>query len=240
LPIYRLSEALLFPSPEKADPDGMLAVGGDLSPERLILAYRMGIFPWYAENSPILWWSPDPRLILDPKNFKIPKSLNRVLNKDVFSVTVDQSFEFVIRGCAEVRRPGERGTWISHDMIEAYVGLHKAGFAHSVESWCEGKLVGGLYGVSLGRVFFGESMYYVMKDASKVALVCLVRLLQYWGFDMIDCQVTTANLLRFGAQEIPRSRFLNRLSGALQYSTWRGHWFFPDVFLCPRPKYDGS
>jgi leucyl/phenylalanyl-tRNA---protein transferase len=240
LSIYRLSDALIFPSPEKADTDGLLAVGGDLSPKRLILAYHSGIFPWYAENSPILWWSPDPRLILEPKNFKVPKSLKKVLNKNIFTITLDHRFESVICGCAQARRPGERGTWIVDDMIKAYITLHKAGFAHSVESWCEGELVGGLYGVSLGRVFFGESMYYLRKDASKVALTYLVRLLQYWDFQMVDCQVATANLLRFGAQEISRFRFLKRLSGALRYSTRRGPWCFPDDLSCPFAKHDGD
>jgi leucyl/phenylalanyl-tRNA---protein transferase len=240
LPIYRLSEALIFPSPEEADADGLLAVGGDLRPERLILAYHLGIFPWYAENSPILWWSPDPRLILDPKKFRVPRSLNRVLNKGIFMITVDHSFESVIRGCAQARRQGEKGTWIGDDMIKAYVGLHKAGFAHSVESWCDGILAGGLYGVSLGRVFFGESMFYRRKDASKVALVYLIRLLQYWEYEIIDCQVTTANLLRFGAQEIPRFQFLRCLSGALRHSTRRGIWSFPDDLLSPLTRHEHS
>lgn len=239
MPVYRLSKALLFPSPEEADPDGLLAIGGDLSLERLILAYHLGIFPWYAENSPILWWCPDPRFILEPRSLKVSKSLNKVLNKGIFTITLDQAFESVIRGCARAIRPERSGTWLVDDMIKAYIRLHEAGFAHSVESWFQGKLVGGLYGVSLGTVFFGESMYYTMENASKVALVSLVRLLQIWEFDMVDCQVTTANLLRFGAQEISRCRFLERLSGALQYNTRRSHWSFPEQLFCHRPKHDG-
>ncbi|RLA91985.1 MAG: leucyl/phenylalanyl-tRNA--protein transferase [Deltaproteobacteria bacterium] len=230
MPVYLLSDELIFPRPEEAEENGLLAVGGDLSLKRLLLAYRLGIFPWYSEESPILWWSPDPRLILEPENLKISKSLNKVIKKGIFSITMDQAFEAVIRGCAQAQRPDARGTWIVDDMISAYCRLHQAGFAHSVESWFEGKLVGGLYGVSLGKVFFGESMFYQMKNASKVAFVYLVRLLQIWGFDMIDCQITTSHLINFGAHEIPRSQFLKRLSRALQYETRRGHWSFPEEF----------
>ena len=227
---------MVFPSHEEAEPDGLLAIGGDLSLKRLLLAYHLGIFPWYSEQSPILWWSPDPRLILEPGSLTVSKSLNKVLNKGSFRVTMDHAFEPVIRGCARAIRPERSGTWLVDDMIKAYIRLHEAGFAHSVESWFQGKLVGGLYGVSLGTVFFGESMYYTMENASKVALVSLVRLLQIWEFDMVDCQVTTANLLRFGAREISRCRFLERLSRALRYNTRRGHWSFPEQFFLPSPE----
>lgn len=228
--IYRLPKELVFPSPEQAEPEGLLAIDGDLSLERLLLAYRLGIFPWYPEGSPILWWSPDPRLILAPKNLHVSKSLSKVIKKDIFKITLDQSFEEVVQECAHAKRPDGKGTWIVKDMIKAYIHLHEAGFAHSVESWFDGKLVGGLYGVSLGRVFFGESMFYKMKNASKVALVYLVKLLQKWGFEMIDCQVTTTNLLRFGAHEISRSRFLKRLAKALHHETVRGRWQIPEKF----------
>lgn len=230
MPIYRLAKELVFPSPEDAGPEGLLAVGGDLSLKRLLLAYHLGIFPWYDNGSPILWWSPDPRCVLEPRQLQISQSLSKVIKKERFRITLDQEFDRVIRGCAEARRPGGEGTWIVEEMVRAYIRLHHAGFAHSVESWCEGELVGGLYGVSLGRVFFGESMFYRMENASKVALVYLVRLLEQWRFDLIDCQVTTANLLRFGAREIPRRRFLQLLDKSLRHETRPGPWVFPDHF----------
>lgn len=230
MPVYRLPKELVFPPPEEAEPEGLLAVGGDLSLRRLLLAYSLGIFPWYSYGSPILWWSPDPRCVLEPRRIHLSQSLGKIIRKGRFCVTLDQEFEEVIRGCAEAKRPGEEGTWIVEDMVRAYVRMHQAGFAHSVESWFGGELVGGLYGVSLGRVFFGESMFYRMENASKVALVYLARLLEQWRFDLIDCQVTTANLLRFGAREIPRRRFLQRLGQALQHGTRPGPWRFPDHF----------
>ncbi|HPD60206.1 MAG TPA: leucyl/phenylalanyl-tRNA--protein transferase [Thermodesulfobacteriota bacterium] len=229
--IYRLSKELVFPSPEEAEPEGLLAIGGDLSVERLLRAYCLGIFPWYSEGSPILWWSPDPRLILEPGKLHVSKSLSRVIKKGTFKITVDQSFEGVIQGCAHAQRPDEKGTWIVNDMIKAYIHLHEAGFAHSVESWFKGTLVGGVYGVSLGKVFFGESMFYTRENASKVAFVYLTRLLQKWKFDIIDCQVTTANLLRFGAHEISRFQFLKRLAKALKHQTVRGRWHLPENFV---------
>ena len=228
--IYKLSKELVFPSPEEAEPEGLLAIGGDLSLERLLLAYCLGIFPWYSEKSPILWWSPDPRLILEPRKLHVSKSLSKVIKKGAFKITVDHSFEAVVQGCAQAQRPDGQGTWIVRDMINAYTRLYEAGFAHSAESWFKDKLVGGVYGVSLGRVFFGESMFYTMENASKVAFVYLARLLQKWRFEMIDCQVTTTNLLRFGAHEISRSRFLKRLSNALKHQTLRGRWQIPENF----------
>lgn len=231
MPVYRLPRQLIFPDPGEADPSGLLAVGGDLSIRRLLLAYSMGIFPWYTEGEPILWWSPDPRLILEPEGLKVSKSLKRVLKKRVFSVTMDRCFEQVIKKCATVSRRHEQGTWITPEMITAYCRLHKAGFAHSVETWEAGKLVGGLYGVSLGRVFFGESMFSEKRDASKTALVYLVRTLEAWGIKLIDCQVRTDHLVRMGAREISRSEFLERLGEALRYETRRGSWSLPETIL---------
>jgi leucyl/phenylalanyl-tRNA--protein transferase len=228
MPVYQLIDELVFPPPEKADPDGLLAVGGDLSVKRLLLAYQMGIFPWYTEDSPVLWWSPDPRLVLFPEELKIPKSLKRIIKKNDFNITLDQNFHGVIQGCAQAERPGQEGTWIVDDMIEAYCRLHQQGFAHSVESWEDGELVGGLYGVSLGKAFFGESMFSRKSNASKVAFVHLAGILKSWGFALIDCQVTTELLQSFGAREIPRAVFLKRLKEALQFRTHRGTWRFPE------------
>lgn len=224
MPVYRLSESLDFPSPHDAEPDGLLAVGGDLSPPRLLLAYRHGIFPWYSQDTPILWWSPNPRLVLFPEELKIAKSLQRVVRKGRFTVTFDRDFGGVIRACAAVRRRQGEGTWLVPEMILAYSRLHELGYAHSVESWFEGRLVGGLYGVALGRVFFGESMFTTVTDASKVAFVHLVDRLAVWGFEMIDCQVTTHHLQRFGAREISRSDFLSRLRRAVNVPPPRGAW----------------
>ncbi|MDY0039712.1 MAG: leucyl/phenylalanyl-tRNA--protein transferase [Desulforhabdus sp.] len=212
MPVFRLTNALLFPPCHYAEPDGLLAIGGDLSPERLLLAYRQGIFPWYSEHTPILWWSPDPRLVLFPQELKIAKSLQRVIKKNIFRVTIDKAFRNVILQCAEVRRKQGEGTWLVPEMIDAYCLLHRLGYAHSVESWYQGELVGGLYGVALGRVFFGESMFAARTDASKVALVYLVNLLRQWQFKLIDCQVTTHHLMTLGAREIPREDFLEHLT----------------------------
>jgi leucyl/phenylalanyl-tRNA--protein transferase len=208
MPVFRLTETLRFPPCHYSEPDGLLAVGGDLSPERLLLAYRLGIFPWYGEDTPILWWSPDPRLVLFPDQLKISRSLQRTLKKGVFEVTCDRAFDQVIHQCAEVRERQGEGTWLVPEMIEAYRDLHRQGHAHSVESWVDGELVGGLYGVALGQVFFGESMFTLRSDASKAAFVRLVHWLTEWRYEIIDCQVTTAHLKRFGAREIPRAIFL--------------------------------
>lgn len=208
-------ECVAFPDPELADPDGLLAVGGDLSLPRLVSAYSRGIFPWYSEQTPILWWSPDPRPVLCPRELHVPRSLERVLRKGVFRITMDQAFPEVMRACATAPRPQGEGTWIVEEMVRAYTDLHRAGLAHSVEAWQEGRLVGGLYGVALGRAFFGESMFHLVPDASKVAFVTLVRRLATWGFAFVDCQQTTPHMLRFGAQEWPRSRFLRELAAAL-------------------------
>ncbi len=230
MPVYQLSDKLIFPPPNLAEPEGILAVGGDLSVPRLLLAYSMGIFPWYSEGDPILWWSPDPRLVLIPEEVKVSKSLARVVKSDKYSVTFDRAFDRVIRNCAEARRPQNEGTWIVPEMIEAYCALHRAGFAHSVEVWKAGELSGGLYGVSIGRAFFGESMFSAGRDASKVALVYLARTLESWDFDFIDCQVTTEHLQRMGAYEIPRSAFLKKLERAMTFDTRRGVWSVSDDF----------
>jgi leucyl/phenylalanyl-tRNA---protein transferase len=208
MPVFQLTEALRFPPCHYAEPDGLLAVGGDLSSQRLLLAYRLGIFPWYSDDMPILWWSPDPRLVLFPAEMKTSRSLRRTVKKGRFQVTCDRAFDQVIVQCGELRELRGEGTWLTSEMIEAYCGLHRKGHAHSVESWLDGELVGGLYGVSLGRVFFGESMFSLVSDASKVAFVHLVQWVTEWGYELIDCQVATAHLKRFGAREIPRPIFL--------------------------------
>jgi leucyl/phenylalanyl-tRNA--protein transferase len=224
MPIFRLVDEPVFPPPDYADPSGLLAVGGDLSNERLLEAYRVGIFPWYSDDQPILWWSPDPRLVLDLKDFKISRSLRKTLKKEVFQVTFDRAFEEVIQACAVVPRAAQNGTWITEEMREAYINLHGLGYAHSVESWFGGKLAGGLYGVSLGKSFFGESMFHVKTDASKVALATLVEKLKSWDFHFIDSQMTTEHMVRLGAKELPRRIFLKRLQSALRHPTRRGRW----------------
>lgn len=229
MPVFRLTRSLVFPPVCFAEPDGLLAVGGDLSLERLLLAYREGIFPWYSKGYPVLWWSPDPRLVLFPDQLKISKSLGRVLRKGCFRVTFDRSFVDVMEKCAQVPRKFGEGTWIVPEMVQAYQRLHLVGYAHSVETLYEGKLVGGLYGVSMGRVFFGESMFTEMTDASKVALVYLVALLRRMGFVMIDCQVTTSHLQRLGALEISRHEFMARLREGIKGNVPVGLWSSEDI-----------
>jgi leucyl/phenylalanyl-tRNA--protein transferase len=222
--IYRLPREPVFPDPSLAEPDGLLAVGGDLSPERLLTAYAEGIFPWFGEGSPILWWSPDPRLVLEPASLHVPRSLRKGLRRGTYRVTADAAFERVIQRCAGRDRPGQDGTWITAEMIEAYSRLHALGFAHSFESWEGDQLVGGLYGVSLGAAFFGESMYADRPDASKIAFVRAAEWLAERGIGLVDCQVRTDHLVRFGAREIPRAAFLARLAVALEHPTRRGRW----------------
>jgi len=206
---------LSFPPPEQATPEGLLAVGGDLSSARLIEAYRSGIFPWYSNGQPILWWSPDPRTVLYPADLHISRSLRRSLRHGGFRVTLDRDFAAVIRACAGKRDDDpDAGTWITEEMVQAYCRLHALGLAHSVETWRGDELVGGLYGVALGRAFFGESMFSRVSDASKVALVYLVRQLQRWGYTVIDCQLPTAHLFSLGAIQVPRTRFLEQIGGA--------------------------
>jgi len=207
MPVYLLSEDLLFPNPELAEPDGLLAIGGDLGIQRLLLAYKNGIFPWYGPGEPICWWSPDPRLVLFPDELHIPRRLGRTLKKQRFHVTWNKAFADVIRLCKEVRKE----TWITDEMLSAYLLMHEAGYACSIEAWLEGSLAGGLYGVMLGQVFFGESMFFLEQDASKVAFVKGVGMLSSMGIQLIDCQVETRHLRRFGARPIPRRDFLRLL-----------------------------
>jgi leucyl/phenylalanyl-tRNA--protein transferase len=224
MPVFLLDSTLAFPPVECAIEGGILAVGGDLSPERLLLAYREGIFPWYSDGEPIIWWSPDPRFVLFPQELKVSKTTRQVINRRIFDITFDADFSGVIARCAAVKRRRQRGTWITDEMREAYTALHSLGYAHSVESWKEGRLVGGLYGVSLGKIFFGESMFTLESNASKAALVTLVRVLHSKGFKLIDSQVYTEHMERFGAREIPRSEYLKMLKECLRYETTQGSW----------------
>jgi leucyl/phenylalanyl-tRNA--protein transferase len=224
MPVYPLSDRLAFPDPEQADESGLVAFGGDLSVGRLLEAYRRGIFPWYEPGEPILWWSPDPRLILEPDELKVSRSLRASLRKGTYEVRVDTAFAQVIHACAATKRSHEEGTWISRNVEKSYTQLHDLGYAHSVESWHEGTLAGGLYGVCLGRCFFGESMFARQTDASKVALVALCNVLRAREIPLIDCQVTTEHLLSLGAKEIRRAEFLSRLRDALRYPTRRERW----------------
>jgi leucyl/phenylalanyl-tRNA--protein transferase len=204
-------------------PNGLLAAGGDLSPQRLIAAYRCGIFPWFNEGDPILWWSPDPRMVLFPPELKISRSLRKTLKKANYTIRADSAFNQVVRACAEPRK--ERpSTWIHDEMIAAYTALHEMGLAHSIETWMEGELVGGLYGVAQGKMFFGESMFSRTTDASKVAFVHLVRHLERRGFKMIDCQMKTAHLASFGAREISREEFSLKLKELVNYPERVDKW----------------
>lgn len=219
------TQAPSFPPVESATPEGLLAVGGDLSSERLLAAYRSGIFPWYNPGQPILWWSPDPRAVLYPEKLKIARSLRKTLKRGQLRVTFDTCFREVMLACAAPREqyPGG-GTWINNDMVDAYTRLHAMGYAHSIETWHENRLVGGLYGVALGGVFFGESMFARATDASKVALAVLVGKLRAWGFALIDCQIPSAHLTSLGAEEIPRGVFLAGLERALKLPGQPGRW----------------
>jgi leucyl/phenylalanyl-tRNA--protein transferase len=221
--LFLLSEELYFPHPRLSDDDGLLALGGDLSIERLVLAYRKGIFPWYSEDSPILWWSPDPRLVLFPHEIHLSKRLKRTIRQHKFRITFDTAFREVIEGCAQ-ERPNSKGTWIVPEMSRAYRELHTAGYAHSVEVWIGEKLVGGIYGVSLGGCFFGESMFSRVSNASKVALATLADYLQERGFDLVDCQVTSDHLLSLGAREVSRNDFLALLEQSMKKPTRKGRW----------------
>jgi leucyl/phenylalanyl-tRNA--protein transferase len=214
-----------FPPLERAlrQPAGLLAAGADLSPTRLLLAYRQGIFPWYSEGQPILWWSPDPRMVLPLAEFHISRSLAKTLRARRFEIRADTRFREVMLGCAAPRR-GHAGTWIMPEMVEAYCRMHELGYAHSVEAWAEGKLVGGLYGMGIGRMFFGESMFARVADASKVALVHLVRELVRRGYPLIDCQQETAHLARFGARAMPRARFAHEIAPLVNWPEPAGLW----------------
>ena len=211
--MHYLSETLYFPNVNQANRDGILAIGGDLSPERLQLAYKSGIFPWFETGDPILWWSPNPRMVLFLEELKIAKSMRKVLNKGEFSVTFNQNFRDVISYCQKVKRDGQNGTWITNDMIEAYCKLHDLGIAKSVEVWQDDILVGGLYGVDLGHVFCGESMFSLVSNASKVAFITLVNHLKNENYKLLDCQVYNPHLESLGCREIPREEFMDILNG---------------------------
>lgn len=222
-----LGRAHVFPPLESAldEPNGLLAAGGDLSPGRLLAAYRLGIFPWFGEDEPILWWSPDPRMVLYPPELRVSRSLRKALRRPDYEIRVDTRFRDVIEACAQPR-PGQRGTWIVDRMIEAYCELHALGFAHSVETWRDGVLIGGLYGVALGRAFFGESMFTRATDASKLALVHLVRQLERWRFGLIDCQMRTSHLASLGARDVPRAVFSRQLQQLVNYPAEPAVWAF--------------
>lgn len=212
MPVFRLDRRPIFPPPALAGPEGLLAIGGDLSQRRLLEAYRQGIFPWYDQpGGPILWWSPDPRLVLFPAELRVAKRLRRTIRQGRFEVRHNTAFAAVIRSCAEVERMEGSGTWITPEMQTAYIALHRSGFAECAECWRAGRLVGGIYGVRLNRTFFGESMFHIETDASKVALAALVERLKAEGVTLIDCQVRSEHLVRLGAREIPRTEFLERL-----------------------------
>jgi len=224
MPVYLLDSSLLFPHPNLAEETGLLAIGGDLSRERLLLAYRSGIFPWYSEGYPIMWFSPDPRLIVELGGVRASKRLMKTIRSGAFEVRFDTAFEEVMRLCAETSRKGQMGTWITDDMLQAYADLHQGGYAHSVETYTDGELVGGLYGISLGGVFFGESMFHKERDASKVALYHLEKFLLANDFDFIDSQVPNSHMKSLGGREISRDEFLSRLARSLEKKTLLGRW----------------
>jgi len=223
LPIYLLNEKISFPPVDGAE-DGIVAVGGDLSPERLLLAYRLGIFPWFNEEDPIIWHSPEERFVLLLDDLHVSKSMRRVLNSNTFQITYDADFAFVIQQCANVKRKDEDGTWITKEMIDAYLELHYLGFAHSIEVWQDDTIVGGVYGVSLGKCFFAESMFHTATNASKFAIIKLVELLKQKHFHFVDAQVYTEHVETLGAKEIPRAQFMQLLQDGLQHESWIGKW----------------
>lgn len=224
MPVFQLDERIIFPPPELAESNGLLAIGGDLSPERLIAAYRLGIFPWFSEGEPILWWFTSPRLILYPNELHIPKRLQRELKKQAWSITFDTAFARVISMCSTVRTNQSKETWITESMIKGYMRLHELGYSHSVECWYEGELVGGLYGVALDRIFFGESMFTIKSNSSKICLIHLVKRLQKYQYRMIDCQMTTDHLLQFGTREVSGSVFRQELQNNIINISPDGVW----------------
>ena len=219
-------DEIVFPAPQYADEQGVLAIGGDLSPERLILAYQNGIFPWFNEDEPIVWGAPDPRFVLYPEELRVSKSMRQVLRRDTFQITYDTDFRSVIKNCQQIKREEQDGTWITNDMYEAYVKLHEMGLAHSVEVWQNEELVGGLYGISFGRCFFGESMFAKVSNASKAGFITFVQNLESLGFDMIDCQTETPHLHSLGADFISRADFMKYLADNNKKETWVGKWSF--------------
>lgn len=224
MPVYLLGKELSFPPPEGANEEGIVAVGGDTSPERLLVAYRNGIFPWPAEGYPLLWFSPDPRFALVPRRAHVSRSLRKILRRSTLRITADRAFERVIQACASVQRPKQKGTWITDELREGYLGLHERGYAHSIEAWDGDALVGGLYGVAVGRGFAGESMFSTVPDASKVAFVTLLGQLALWDFSIVDCQVPTDHLARFGATPWPRDEFLSLWRQAADTPDLLGPW----------------
>jgi leucyl/phenylalanyl-tRNA--protein transferase len=224
MPVYLLDKELSFPAPEDANDEGIVAVGGDLCPERLLVAYRNGIFPWPARGYPLLWFSPDPRFALEPSRAHVPRSLRKVIRKGAFRITADSAFAKVITACAAVPRPHQRGTWITHELQKGYLGLHERGYAHSIEAWLGDRLVGGLYGVAVGTTFSGESMFAAEPDASKVAFTTLLAHLVVWGYRIVDCQVHTEHLARFGATMWPRDRFLATWRAAVEEPSLLAPW----------------
>jgi len=224
LPVYRLTETLVFPPPEGADEHGLVAVGGDLRPERLLRAYASGIFPWPHHGYPLLWFSPDPRMVLRLGDLHVSRRLARTIRQRKFRVSLDSAFVQVVEGCATSPRPTEHGTWITPEIVAAFTRLHELGFAHSVEAWSGDRLAGGLYGISLGSMFIGESMFSRVSDASKVALAILVRQLLRWGDELFDAQVYTEHIERMGATEWPRQRYLEALRRCVAQPTRRGAW----------------
>ena len=224
MPVFQLTDKLIFPPAELAEKNGLLAIGGDLSPERLLLAYCSGIFPWYSEGDPFLWWSPSPRLVIFPAEFKIPKRLSRLVRQGKYTVTINRAFRQVITSCATTNKRRGKGTWITSEMVEAYCTLHDLGFALSVECWHDDELVGGLYGISLGSVFFGESMFSRQTNSSKIGLVHLMKKLQESNFACIDCQMKTEHLMQFGAREIPGKEFQKLLAKSMSSSMQTGKW----------------
>ncbi len=213
-----------FPDPHLSPGDSPIAYGGELSAELLIKAYKKGIFPWFNDDDPILWWCPDPRFILFPEELKVSNSLKREMANNWWRVSFDCEFEKVINECANAERPGQSGTWINSEMISSYIALHRMGLAHSVECWENNNLVGGLYGVSLGNAFFGESMFFHKPNASKITFICLIKKILTWKFQIVDCQVPTKHLASFGAREIPRCTFIDLLNKALKAKTVKGNW----------------
>lgn len=237
MPVFMLDERHVFPRPGLANSDGLLAVGGDLAPERVLLAYQQGIFPWYSDEQPILWFSPDPRFVLHTPALKIQRSLKKRVRRGDYEIRLDTAFAEVIDHCRDQQRPGQRGTWITQELRDSFIELHRRGHAHSVEAWQDGALVGGLYGVAIGGFFSGESMFALQPDASKAAFVWLTRQLEAWGFPLIDCQVYTEHLDRFGAVEIPRRAYLPALREALRLPHRPGPWTFDEGF---RPALPGD
>lgn len=229
MPVYQLDERVIFPHPSLAEEYGLLAIGGDLSPERIITAYVNGIFPWYSQGEPIHWWSPDPRCVLFPEKYKPTKSLRLLVKKNIFEVRFDTAFNNVIEKCAQIHASKQSETWITDEMRKAYILLHHLGFAHSVETYLNKKLVGGLYGVAIGKVFFGESMFHDVSNASKVAFFYLIEKLKQLKFDIIDNQITSEHLLNIGSEEIDRKKFLSILKKSTNKEIIKGKWQNGDI-----------